>query len=318
MHLDTIPLSLPDQDSGPAIRGRGTRRAGQVFTCEQCGNEFYRAPSRIREAAARGSSIRYCSRQCHNTAPRRLHGEEFICAHCGKAFYREPNQIQRDASKGGRPRFCSRKCVVAAKRNDVELSCPECGAIFTRWKSYVEQMQRRGSNMYCSAACRNAVLKRGQGKLVQVSCHGCGTTISRYRANMRERNFCSVECTRGHVHQLVTGSRGKSGVRVDIGHFVRSTWEANVCRVLKAAGIPYEYEPRTFRKGDFCYTPDLLIGTTWIEIKGWMDDRSIHQINGFRQHFPDETLLIVDSEVYEALAREWADRIPEWERRIYS
>lgn len=37
---------------------------------------------------------------------------------------------------------------------------------------------------------------------------------------------------------------GHGGIREDLGHFVRSTWEANFARVLKFEGVEYIYEPR--------------------------------------------------------------------------
>ena len=39
----------------------------------------------------------------------------------------------------------------------------------------------------------------------------------------------------------------KSGFRKDLGHSVRSSWEANFSRILKYMKINYEYEKYTFK-----------------------------------------------------------------------
>ncbi len=61
---------------------------------------------------------------------------------------------------------------------------------------------------------------------------------------------------------------GKTGYREDIGHFVRSTWEANFARILNYSGIDYEYESKRFDLGDTTYLPDFKVGNIYIEIKG--------------------------------------------------
>ena len=68
--------------------------------------------------------------------------------------------------------------------------------------------------------------------------------------------------------------RGKGGIRKDIGHYVRSTWEANICRVYQHLGRSYEYEKKRFfvviNGTNFSYCPDLYIPSKgfYIEIKG--------------------------------------------------
>lgn len=42
-------------------------------------------------------------------------------------------------------------------------------------------------------------------------------------------------------------SWAKGGHRDDLGHFVRSSWEANFARVLQFLEVEYIYEPREFR-----------------------------------------------------------------------
>jgi len=68
--------------------------------------------------------------------------------------------------------------------------------------------------------------------------------------------------------------RGKGGIRKDIGHYVRSSWEANICRVFKYVNRVYEYESKRFKiiideeKNTYCpdfYFPDKDF---YYELKG--------------------------------------------------
>ena len=67
---------------------------------------------------------------------------------------------------------------------------------------------------------------------------------------------------------------GKGGIRKDIGHYVRSTWEANICRVCCYVGRDYLYEPTRFKVvvdgSDCTYCPDLYFSDKdfYYEIKG--------------------------------------------------
>jgi hypothetical protein len=68
--------------------------------------------------------------------------------------------------------------------------------------------------------------------------------------------------------------RGKGGIRKDLGHYVRSSWEANVCRVCKYVNREYEFEKHRFEViidgVEATYCPDLFFPKNMIyyEIKG--------------------------------------------------
>lgn len=68
--------------------------------------------------------------------------------------------------------------------------------------------------------------------------------------------------------------RGKGGIRSDLGHYVRSTWEANVCRICRIIGREYEYEKHRFTvcidDKFYTYAPDLYFPDKkfYYEIKG--------------------------------------------------
>jgi len=71
---------------------------------------------------------------------------------------------------------------------------------------------------------------------------------------------------------LVPMGIGVTGHRDDIGHFVRSTWEANIARLLLMQGVEYIYEPKVFFiEGGRQYRPDFYIPSQnlYLEIKGY-------------------------------------------------
>lgn len=106
----------------------------------------------------------------------------------------------------------------------------------------------------------------------------------------------------------------KVGKREDIGHFVRSTWEANYARILQHLNIEYEYECETFKlNDDYTYTPDFKIKDTYIEIKGyWYDDSKI-KFKLFKSMYPDKKIVIIDSDKYDILKKTYKDKIANWE-----
>jgi hypothetical protein len=86
----------------------------------------------------------------------------------------------------------------------------------------------------------------------------------------------------------------KTGYRKDINMNVRSSWEANFVRVLNIYKIAFEFEPTVFsfpiKKGTKAYTPDFLLkkNDEWIEIKGYLDDKSKIKLRRFKRYYPEE------------------------------
>lgn len=133
-------------------------------------------------------------------------------------------------------------------------------------------------------------------------------------AHIFEHMFCSEECHAAGVVRWLSGNGwGKYGKREDIGHFVRSAWEANVARVLIALGIPYEYEPRAFKLSCGTYVPDFYAVGLWIEVKGRMTGQAAAKIAAFRVAHPNERLLVIAKPEYRVIEDAFALTIPNWE-----
>lgn len=120
---------------------------------------------------------------------------------------------------------------------------------------------------------------------------------------------------------------------------LRSKWEANFARILNAYEIDFEFEPKVFtfpiKRGTKGYTPDFYYPKhdEWVEIKGYLDDKSKIKLKRFKRYYPDEfnklTFIIskysTDAKnfakqleiptviFYEDIKNYYYDKIPYWE-----
>lgn len=125
-------------------------------------------------------------------------------------------------------------------------------------------------------------------------------------------------------------SRCKGGKRKDIGEqYFRSSWEANYARYLnlliKMKIVDrWEFEPETFwfndiKRGIRSYKPDFKvwykgeINYVFVEIKGWMDNKSKTKIKRFQKYYPQHKLEIVDKKAYKSIKSQWSNSIQNWE-----
>jgi hypothetical protein len=119
-------------------------------------------------------------------------------------------------------------------------------------------------------------------------------------------------------------SRTKSGKREDLNNtFFRSAWEANIARYFNYVGIKWQFEPKMFvfqdiKRGCVSYTPDFYLPDEdrWVEVKGWMDDKSKTKLNRFKKFYPEEyaKLEIISAKEYKEYAK-YSRLIPNWEGR---
>lgn len=114
--------------------------------------------------------------------------------------------------------------------------------------------------------------------------------------------------------------RGKSGIREDLGIYVRSKWEANYARVLKHKNVNFQFEPKTFFMtredgSQTSYTPDfyLVDSDLYVEVKGFWMDAAKEKFDLFRQQYPDIRIDVVDGEKYKIYEKHFKDIIEEWE-----
>jgi hypothetical protein len=123
-------------------------------------------------------------------------------------------------------------------------------------------------------------------------------------------------------------SRSKYGKRADLeNRFFRSSWEANYARYLnwmlgRGEIHSWAYEAKTFyfkNDGIRSYLPDFEIidqagsQPRYVEIKGWMDCKSVKKLELMGTHYPEIRLEIIGEKEYRQL--ENMSGIPGWERR---
>lgn len=102
-------------------------------------------------------------------------------------------------------------------------------------------------------------------------------------------------------------SNCKGGFREDLNQYFRSSWEANIVRIFNYSNIKWKYECKRFlfnenNDGICSYQPDFYLPEydLWIEVKGWMDDKSIKRIELFKCEYPFEykKLVVIDENFY--------------------
>lgn len=117
-------------------------------------------------------------------------------------------------------------------------------------------------------------------------------------------------------------SRTKGGIRKDLGQYFRSSWEANIARILNYKNIEWKYESKRFyfndkSEGVLSYQPDFYLPqfNKWIEVKGWMDNKSKIRLKKFSIEYPDENknLILIDEYFYNNIQKEFKDVITYWE-----
>jgi len=104
-----------------------------------------------------------------------------------------------------------------------------------------------------------------------------------------------------------TNKNYKSGYIDELGHYSRSSWEKEVCLLLKKNKIDYEYEFKTFKlvkeDGNWCtYLPDIFIKkyNLFIEIKGWLgvNNDGLEKYYLFQKQYPEYNTYLIDKKNY--------------------
>lgn len=96
----------------------------------------------------------------------------------------------------------------------------------------------------------------------------------------------------------------------ETGHTVRSSWEAEVDKMLYHAQVDYEYEPKVYDLSiGITYRPDFVVGDdTVIEVKGFVTDRSLKQANAFGSDYPEYRYIVVGSKMPCDIHIPWENR----------
>ena len=178
-------------------------------------------------------------------------------------------------------------------------------------------------NKGLTKATDNRVVQSGWSEEAKEKCKEDFRTGRRIGVNKGKKFWTPEFYTKMHEKYLTgwlpnpTIGRGRQGVREDLGHFVRSVWEANICRIFKYCGIDYEYESETCRinLGDSLYICDFYLPklNIFVECKGYLYEDAKIKYRKVLEKFPNIDWRVIDSEVYHILAKKYEKLIPEWE-----
>lgn len=114
----------------------------------------------------------------------------------------------------------------------------------------------------------------------------------------------------------------KEGWREDLQCAFRSSWEANIARLLNYKNIKWTYESETLSLDlskekvniTSTYIPDFILeDNSIIEIKGFWDMRSKAKMKFVKEQYPKRKILVVDCDIYLSIYRKYHDIIPNWE-----
>lgn len=162
--------------------------------------------------------------------------------------------------------------------------------------------------------------KRMIGKKVSESLKGRTIQDIRHFTDAEYDEYCkNLSIRMSGKNNPMYGKRApnaKGGFRDDLGHYVRSSWEADFARVLKYNGLDYDYEPEQFELTlddgrTVHYTPDFYVKSldTWFEIKGFMRDMDAMKIKAWQKKFPGRKLIIIDKEPFAQIQMKYSDLV---------
>lgn len=134
----------------------------------------------------------------------------------------------------------------------------------------------------------------------------------------------SVVITKGIKNNWKQGWRQIGSVR----KYYRSKWEANYARYLEFLKtnkqiLDWKHECETFwfdkiKRGTLSYLPDFRIlnndgSVEYVEVKGWMDDRSKTKIKRMKKYYPKVKLTVVGEDWFKNANKIGKIHIKDWE-----
>ena len=230
---------------------------------------------------------------------------KLVCLQCGKEFERYAYDIGKRKAK-----YCSLECMHKARI----IKMPSRKVLSDRyWKDEIS-VNKIAKEYSVSKFLIYTWMKKMQiptrtiSKGLSIAQTGIkhskewNEAISRGQNNMKpelkkKRTLAIIRCNRDY------GTRSKGGTRKDLGIYLRSRWEANMCRYYNFMGIKWLYESKIFyfndslligkkkiKKGTLSYTPDFYLPKldTWVEVKGYLRDKSKVGLRRFKKYYPED------------------------------
>lgn len=229
-----------------------------------------------------------------------------VCAKCGR---------QISGQKEGRSEFCHQCCAKFYKNPSKKISREKIRA--ARIKYY----QNGGKPWNVAITVENNAKWRETAKKISKALTGktWADHWGEEKAQIMKRKFS--QRARGEKNPMFgkPSPHRKGGFRDDLGHYVRSNWEADFARVLKLHHLDYEYEPKTFKltrsNGEIMhYTPDFYVPKqkTFYEIKGWFHELDQEKMKLFKEQYPQIKLVFISKTKFAEFAMKYKNLV-RWE-----
>lgn len=292
--------------------------------CPQCGKEITKVQRK------------FCSKNC---AIQNLKKEHRLCLNCNQITKRTTTKFcsficrnewlkQNNLHYGGIPKkliqqvckYCSTEFINTKHNKFCSELCKEFynvkdKIIFNKLQICLycnKQIYKKYKIKYCSHKCEG-LARRDNGELDYFI--EAGNQQRKKPISEETRQKMSIAASKRNANTQFT--KGKGGYREDIGHYVRSRWEANYARYLKYNNIAYEYEKYRFtlKNNDryITYTPDFKCGDIFYEVKGWWNEKSLLIKRLMKEQYPDIKIKYINEKEYFSIKKLFFIKIPAWE-----
>ncbi len=209
---------------------------------------------------------------------------------------------------------CNKKIGVKATR------CHSCNLIYrNKNKIWTEKMRKDvGEKSKDRKWTEQSKIDKSEKMIIE---YATGKRIHPRKGKTKETDASIAKMVEGNLEWRKNGGKPSKVVlgffAIDIGHYVRSMWEANVARIIKFNNLSYEYEPKVFiLKNEITYIPDFYIEkiNLWIEVKGNYKGKelSFEKTDKFILETGNRVLKI-DRENYKMLKSIYQYLVPNWD-----
>lgn len=261
-----------------------TNNKYDIKYCKQCNKEIM-----ILKAGTKNKE--YCSLECKTAYVQNMRMITKICKWCNNEF-----KTHNDST------FCSISCSskFGAKKNEFGSKIrPK--EIWNKGLNIDDPRVKKGVKKQKATFAKNLA----EGKIIM---YYTGKTLtSEHRKNIAIANAIAVvEGRRPHL------PRFKGGIREDLGHYCRSSWEANFARILKYLNRNYEHESQYFELSNGkTYTPDFYDykKDCFYEIKGfWIRDAK-EKFEQFKLDYPHIKIRLIEHKKYKRIINIFKNKI---------
>lgn len=274
-----------------------------------CGQSVY---ERLKKAGVTLKGQRYTEQECDKI--RDLYSS---------GFKRGDSGIEELSAKIGRP-----VTSITRKAREMGLTSSDRRLSDTMIKKHTERMEKWHSENEHPKGMSGKTHSEEYKKECGVRLKNWWADASQEEKNRNRRQAITTKRANGNDNNH--RGRWKASWRTIGGKrkFFRSRWEANYARYLQYLKEQkliqdWLHEPETFwfesiKRGVRSYLPDFKIinnnnSHCWVEVKGWMDDKSKTKLKRFAKYYPKERMTVVDKKWFSANSSKMKFICPNWE-----